>query len=384
MILEDDELNVPSVDTSDIPILTAVNITTVELKKPTDALNPEAQLDIESGPYVLEGCPLPALEEDGVTSVTIAQDRHLLPGPLEDMMHRQNTGDAQSVLEAPGADTLPELLNEGGGQADNVPEPERDMELASKEREDFSMAAPSSPLLHCHSTEPMREQMDKEQDRHGTSLGGLEEPKHRSPHHTQAEEEKPYAEQQKLEAVSAIVMVEDDRSMPDQAELAESRSYEDRREVGGGNTNWSECSGSSHSINDEDDKEPRPVKRQKLDAHSLSIATSLKLFDTEKSEPASLVMDPDREWEIRNIGGRKTVGGTVYYLIDWEPTWMAEFELDGARELMDEFVAQLQYMPREGWDGAGEGCSRRRHKIRGSDSLRKGEPKRRGRPRKQT
>jgi len=361
-----------------MPILTAVNITTVELKKPTDALSPEAQLDIESGPYVLEDCPLPALEEDGVTSVTVAQDRHLLPGPLEDMIHRHNTGDAQSVSEAPGADTLPELLNEGGGQkcANNMSELEKDMELAFQEQGELSMAAPMSPLLHSHSPEPTREQMEKEQDWHGTSLGGLEEPKHRSQHHVQAQDDEPHAQQRKQEALSAIVTAEDDRNVPGQAELAESRSYEDGREVAGGNTNSSECSGSSHSIDDEDDKGPRAAKRQKRDAHSLPI---------EKSEPASPGIDPDQEWEIRNIVGRKTVGGIVHYLVDWEPTWMAELELDGARELIDGFVAQLQCVQRESWDEAGEGCySRLGHKIGSSDSLSKGEPKRRGRPRKRT
>jgi hypothetical protein len=65
------------------------------------------------------------------------------------------------VLEA---DTLPELLNKGSRQADNIPELERDIELASKEREDLSIAAPSSLLLHCHSPELIYKQIDKEQD----------------------------------------------------------------------------------------------------------------------------------------------------------------------------------------------------------------------------
>ncbi|KIM93088.1 hypothetical protein OIDMADRAFT_61874 [Oidiodendron maius Zn] len=421
VILEDDELNVPSVDTGDMPILTAV-ITTVELKKPTDALNQEARLDIESGPYVLEQCPLPAFEEDDVTSVTVAQDRHLLPGPLEDIIHQHNTGDTQSISEAPGLDTLPELLNEGGGKADNVPELERDIELASKEREDLSMAAPSSPLLHRHSPEPMREQMDKEQDRHGTSLWGLEEPKHSSPHHTQAEEDKPYVEQQKQEAVSAIVMVEDGRSMPDQAELTESRLYKDGRELAGGNAN-SSGSGSSHSINDENNKEPRPAKRQKWDAHSPSIATSLELFDTEKSEPASLAIEPDQEWEIRNIFGRKIFSGEKRYLVDWsptalpksvtvcdlewavrktvrrriangsvqhlvhwEPTWMPEFELQGARELIDKFEAEVRETQLQSQKGnEKDGLQQLGRKTVHCNVLAKTGPKRqRGRPRKRT
>lgn len=134
---------------------------------------------------------------------------------------------------------------------------------------------------------------------------------------------------------------------------------------------------------DDDGESPRAAKRQKRAAYSLP-ATPLKLFDPEKSQPASLAADLEQEWEIRNIVGQKTVGGIVHYLVDWEPTWMGEFELDGARELIDGFVAQLPCTRRKSWDGAGEGCfSRRGDNIRESDSLSKGEPKRRGRPRKQ-
>ena len=38
---------------------------------------------------------------------------------------------------------------------------------------------------------------------------------------------------------------------------------------------------------------------------------------------------------------------------------MGEFELGGARELIDGFVAQLQCTRRKSWDGAGEGCCSR-------------------------
>jgi hypothetical protein len=126
VILEDDELNIPSVENADMPTLAAVNISTVELKKPTD-LSLEARFDIESGPNVLEDCPLPALEEDGVASVAVPQDQHLSAGRLEDTINQHNNGDAQSTSEVLGADTLPQLLNDGGGQkcADNITEVDR-------------------------------------------------------------------------------------------------------------------------------------------------------------------------------------------------------------------------------------------------------------------
>ena len=49
---------------------------------------------------------------------------------------------------------------------------------------------------------------------------------------------------------------------------------------------------------------------------------------------------------------------------------MGEFELVGAREFIDGFVAQLQCTRRKSWDTAGEGCySRQGHKIKESDSV---------------
>jgi hypothetical protein len=53
-------LDIPSVETADMTVPAAVNKSTAELKKPTDHLSPEARFDIESDPYVLEDCLLPA------------------------------------------------------------------------------------------------------------------------------------------------------------------------------------------------------------------------------------------------------------------------------------------------------------------------------------
>ena len=52
---------------------------------------------------------------------------------------------------------------------------------------------------------------------------------------------------------------------------------------------------------------------------------------------ASRVTDPNQEWGIRNIIGRKILGGEVHDWVDWEPTWMPEYELDGATGLVDAF-----------------------------------------------
>jgi hypothetical protein len=64
-------------------------------------------------------------------------------------------------------------------------------------------------------------------------------------------------------------MVLDGRSMPDQAESAESRLYQDERAEAGSKIYPFECGSSGHNINnedDEEDEEPRPVKRRKRDS----------------------------------------------------------------------------------------------------------------------
>ncbi len=77
--------------------------------------------------------------------------------------------------------------------------------------------------------------------------------------------------------------------------------------------------------------------------------TSAALQSTDLGDPQSgdLVMDANREWEIRNIIGTKRVDGVVHYWVDWEPTWMRESELGGAREMVDKFVARLQVRRRD-------------------------------------
>jgi hypothetical protein len=96
-------------------------------------------------------------------------------------------------------------------------------------------------------------------------------------------------------------------------------------------------------------------------SRSPSATATLEATGLEESQPqpSGLVTDPDQEWEIRNIVGRKAIGGEVYYWVDWEPTWMAESKLHNAGELRDGFVAQLQYTVREDCDIHGKGfCSK--------------------------
>jgi len=53
---------------------------------------------------------------------------------------------------------------------------------------------------------------------------------------------------------------------------------------------------------------------------------------------------PGDLWEIRKIIGVKRVDGVEHFWVDWEPTWICESELEGARELVDEFKARLSVL----------------------------------------
>src|SRR5438045_1171648 len=50
---------------------------------------------------------------------------------------------------------------------------------------------------------------------------------------------------------------------------------------------------------------------------------------------------PGDMWEIHKITGMRKVDGVEEFHVAWEPTWMPESELGGARELVEEFRARL-------------------------------------------
>jgi hypothetical protein len=101
--------------------------------------------------------------------------------------------------------------------------------------------------------------------------------------------------------------------------------------------------------------------------------------------PGALVTDPNQEWGIRNIIGRKIVTGEVQYWVEWEPAWMLESELDGAQELGDEFEAKLQYAQVGSRQGRRKRPKTEDHLVIGRpDACGETVPKKwRGRPRKQ-
>jgi hypothetical protein len=132
------------------------------------------------------------------------------------------------------------------------------------------------------------------------------------------------------------------------------------------------------STNQDSNEGPRPAKRRRLhpphsepEDDTSNASAALRSTELGEPQPVDRVTDAGQEWEIRSIIGRQKVNGVVQYWVEWEPTWMPESELMGARELVHEFEARLQ-VPRENTIGQGK-----------ADDTCETQPKRRrGRPRK--
>ena len=69
-------------------------------------------------------------------------------------------------------------------------------------------------------------------------------------------------------------------------------------------------------------------------------------------------------WEICKITGMRKVGGGEEFRVAWEPTWMPESDLGGAREVVDEFRARFSVLHgknrQDETDAAGESLPKRR------------------------
>jgi hypothetical protein len=106
-MLEDYEMNSPSIEAAAIPASANVGIEpTVEPNKPTGPVNQEAWYDIECGCYVLKDCPLPPLEKDDLAS-SVAQDNHPSLGLSQDASSRHSDGNTQCISQETGADGFP-------------------------------------------------------------------------------------------------------------------------------------------------------------------------------------------------------------------------------------------------------------------------------------
>jgi hypothetical protein len=195
VILEDDEMNTPSIRAAAMLASADIGIeSSLELKKPTSHVNQEAWYDIEYGCYVLKDCPLP-LENDGLAPV-LAEDNHPLLELLQDATTQYSDGNTQCPSEEPGADTLPQPRCEDSEHdcGESVSELEKDMLQTFKEQENLSSAnMPSSPHPQYLIPELVQPQIGQEPGQSRTNIAGLEELTHGS---TQAEERELQEQQQ--------------------------------------------------------------------------------------------------------------------------------------------------------------------------------------------
>jgi hypothetical protein len=177
VVLEDDEINTPSVKTAAMSVLVNTAIEPpIELNKPAGPQ--EAWYDIEYGGYILEDCPLPLKKDD--LAPAVAEDNYPSPGSSQDATGQHSGGNTQCISEKHGADMLPQPTDEGDEHdcGEGVSELEKDMLhmlLAFKRKESLSSAyTPKSPRPHHPSCELAHLQVDQEPDQSGQNHSGLE------------------------------------------------------------------------------------------------------------------------------------------------------------------------------------------------------------------
>lgn len=96
------------------------------------------------------------------------------------------------------------------------------------------------------------------------------------------------------------------------------------------------------------------------------------------------VTDTNRDWEVRKIIGKEYVDGVLHYLVKWCPTLEPVNSLEHAKELVDEFEAQLIALRMDKEGRKGLGVKRDGQSVVGAEvSGGQQKMRRRGRPRKQ-
>lgn len=105
---------------------------------------------------------------------------------------------------------------------------------------------------------------------------------------------------------------------------------------------------------------------------------------TEHQLCPDVIDDANQDWEVRKIIGREHVDGVLHYLVEWCPTLEPEHSLGHAKEIVDEFEAQLleQRSVKSGRRGLGL-KARQQTTVEADASCDQQQKKRRGRPRKQ-
>jgi hypothetical protein len=194
---------------------------------------------------------------------------------------------------------------------------EEEMHMDFKELSASVLGSP--PPQHDHDPEPPLQKIDHEPD-HRAGDCGSEKLGNGPQHHIQ---DQPAVEGVRVpqgQEIGADMIREGAGDEPERTE-EEKRHYRNRKEAG------SDTRQSDDSCYANVSRSPKR-RRISLVTRSPSATT---ISEDRGSRPPVSVTDLDREWEIRDIAGRKTVDGERHYLVGWEPTWMPESELEGDR-----------------------------------------------------
>jgi hypothetical protein len=171
----------------------------------------------------------------------------------------------------------------------------------------------------------------------------------------------------------------------------EKRQNQDETEEIRGGIYHSEDGIHTHNTKNEDDKGPRPAKRQrKLRSEPIEVLPPLRGHGisptTPPTEPQLAVqaIDDNQDWEVHKIIGKEDVDGELHYLVDWSPTLVRENALGHAKELVDEFEARVLAKREIKNRQKGPGLKRRKCAVVKADgSVGQQQKRRRGRPGKQ-
>ena len=93
--------------------------------------------------------------------------------------------------------------------------------------------------------------------------------------------------------------------------------------------------------------------------------------------------ETSRDWEILKIIGKEYVDGVLHYMVKWCPTLEPVHSLEHAKELMDEFEAQLRALRKNKEVRVGPNVNRDRQVTMEGDLSGRQQKRPRGRPRKQ-
>jgi hypothetical protein len=97
------------------------------------------------------------------------------------------------------------------------------------------------------------------------------------------------------------------------------------------------------------------------------------------------VIDTNRDWEVRQIIGKEYIDSVLHYLVKWCPTLEPVNLLEHAKELVDEFEAQLIALRIDKEGRKGLGVKRDVQSVMGAEvSGGQQKKRRRGWPRKQS